>query len=100
VAESIPEPPAVDDGTADMMSLGRRPRFMAEPRAVEVKVRPRLDAVTVRPGDKLVVRVPVDSTREMVEEARARLADRLPGVEVVFIGAEQLLVYRPDDSNG
>ena len=72
---------------------------MAE-RTIEVKVRPRLDAVTVRPGDKLVVRIKDGTTREYVEDARAYLAERLAGVEVVFVGGEQLLVYRPDgDSN-
>lgn len=69
---------------------------MAELRTVEVRVRPRLDAVTVRPGDKLVVRVRSGFTLAERDEWLAHLHDALPGVEPVFIAAEQILVYRPD----
>ena len=65
-------------------------------RTIDVKVRPRLDAVTVRPGDKLVVRVNGNMSRAEVDEWKAYVAELLPGVELVVVtGVEQLLVYRP-----
>jgi hypothetical protein len=66
---------------------------------IEVRIKPKLDpldAVTVRPGDKLVVQMKSDFTREQYDFWRDRLAEQLPGVEVVFVAAEQMLVYRPD----
>ena len=35
---------------------------------VDVRIRPRLDAVTVRPGDKLVVRVKPNFTMQDMDE--------------------------------
>ena len=59
-------------------------------------MRPRLDAVTVRPGDKLVVRMSGRITREDVDNFTDQMRGLLPGVGVVVIAAEQLLVYRLD----
>jgi hypothetical protein len=52
----------------------------------------------VRPGDTLVVRLADPSwTREQLDEYRAEVVSRLPGVKVVFVvGADQMLVYRPE----
>jgi hypothetical protein len=49
----------------------------------------------VRPGDTLVL-----ATRRQLSQADAdgykhRLQDRLPGVEVVIVAADALVVYRP-----
>lgn len=65
-------------------------------RTIDLTVRPCLDAMTVRPGDTLVARVKDPATLEYAEFAKKRLAELLPGVTVVFLAAEQLLVYRPD----
>lgn len=52
------------------------------------------EAVVVRPGDTLVVRVDTDLTLEQAQEWRALLEERLPGVRCVIVGADQLLVYQ------
>lgn len=70
---------------------------MAATSEVEVHFKPVIDAPTVRPGDKLLIRVDPRSTRKDVDELLAALKDRLPGVEVCVIAAEQIVVYRPED---
>jgi hypothetical protein len=50
----------------------------------------------VRPGDTLVVAYPRQLSVEQADTIKARIKDRLPGVEVVIIHANQLAVYRPD----
>jgi ABC-type sugar transport system substrate-binding protein len=69
---------------------------VAELKTVEVRVKPRIDAVVVRPGDTLVVRVAPDMTPEQAAELKANLLDRLPGIDAVIVGSDQMLVYRPD----
>ncbi len=73
---------------------------MMAARTVELTVKPVLDAVTVRPGDTLVVRVATDLSMDQVAEFKSRLTDRLPGVDTLVVCADQLLVYRPDGSEG
>lgn len=63
---------------------------------MEVRIKPRLDAVVVRPGDKLIIRVSPGFTVIQRDEYVAHLQAVIPGVEPVFVPAEQLLVYRPD----
>lgn len=73
---------------------------MAEARTVEVKVRPHLDAVVVRPGDRLVIRITHAAAPDEVAEWVEHLEEILPGVTPVFVFGEQILVYRdggPDD---
>lgn len=48
------------------------------------------EAVTVRPGDTLIVRVRPDINPEQVYTIRDQLRDRLPDVEVLIIACEQL----------
>lgn len=38
-------------------------------------------------------------TRQDFDEFRASLAEKLPGVDLVVMNAEQLLVYRPDGAD-
>lgn len=71
---------------------------MAARSEVELHFKPVIDAPTVRPGDRLLVRIPVGATREHVQRMADELKERLPGVEVCVIAAEQLVVYRPDSA--
>jgi hypothetical protein len=48
------------------------------------------EAVTVRPGDTLLVRVRPDIDPEQVHRLRAALMDRLPDIAVLIIACEQL----------
>jgi hypothetical protein len=61
-----------------------------------VRVRAQLDAVVVRPGDTLVVRVSGPLAMDTADEMKAGLEELLPGVTPVIVCAEQILVYRPD----
>jgi hypothetical protein len=60
-----------------------------------------VEAVVIRPGDTLVIRVHPDvRSRDhfdaLVEELTPALKKRMPDVELVFLaGVEQLLAYRP-----
>jgi hypothetical protein len=53
-----------------------------------------LEALVVHPGDKLLVRVRQDSSRDAVLEFRTMLEERLPEVQITVIAAEQLAVVR------
>jgi len=46
------------------------------------------------PGDKLLVRVRGDASIEAFDEIHDALAEQFPGVQVVILNAEQVLVYR------
>jgi hypothetical protein len=48
------------------------------------------EAVTVRPGDTLIVRVSPDVNPEHLEQFRAAFLDRLPDIAVLIIACEQL----------
>jgi hypothetical protein len=52
--------------------------------------------LVVRPGDALIVRVSPDraSSQEDVDVVRAALAEKLPGVKVIIIAADQLAAVR------
>lgn len=52
------------------------------------------EALVVHPGDKLLVRVAPSTSRVQVEQLMEQARERLPEVEVVIIGAEQLAVLR------
>ena len=68
---------------------------MAE--AMVTRLDPVAEAMVIRPGDTLVVRVPLHITAELAAEFRAQLEERLPGVKTVLVAADQVLVYRPGD---
>ncbi|MEO3875542.1 hypothetical protein ABGB18_42745 [Nonomuraea sp. B12E4] len=58
------------------------------------------EALVVRPGDTLIVRLSADMTVEQFtrfrESIEPTLNEKLPGVKVLIIGGvEQLAVYRP-----
>lgn len=55
-------------------------------------------AVTVRPGDKLIIRVPDNASADQRQQVRDRMLDVLPGVEDVIVirGFDVQAVYRPD----
>lgn len=58
------------------------------------------DEIIIRPGDRLVVRTAQHLSHKEAVEWRALLAERLPGVDTTFIVADQLLVYRPEATDG
>lgn len=50
----------------------------------------------IEPGQTLILRYTKLITKEQGEEIRKRIADRLPGVEVLIISAcDQVVVYQP-----
>lgn len=62
---------------------------MAEPTEIR-------EALVIRPGDKLIVRVNQATTRADVGRLVDNLADRFPDTEVTVIAAEQLAAIRPE----
>lgn len=51
---------------------------------------------TVRPGETLILRYADQISQDQAATIRERVAERLPGVSVVIIGAcDQMLVYVP-----
>jgi hypothetical protein len=44
----------------------------------------------------LIVRVPADKTLEQTLWLKAKVTELLPGINVVVVAADQLLVYRPE----
>lgn len=52
------------------------------------------ETLTVRPGDKLLVRVAPSTGMKQAEDLRDALSRRLPEVEVTVVAAEQLAVVR------
>ena len=56
-----------------------------------------MQVVVLRPGDKLVIGVKRPISLAEADEMRVRVRERLPGVDLVVIVAEQLLAYRPDE---
>jgi hypothetical protein len=54
------------------------------------------EAVIVRPGDTLVIRIDQRLSGQEIDELQAHLGGQMPGVKVVVLdGVAQLLVYRP-----
>lgn len=60
----------------------------------DLNVRVTVDVTVIRPGDTALVRMPRDTPRVQLE----RVADRLPGVEVLLLaGVDGIDVYRPGE---
>lgn len=60
------------------------------------------EALVIKPGDHLVIRVDRDSiiSRSEVDELRRAVLDRIPGIgDVAVIAADGLAVYR-EESDG
>jgi hypothetical protein len=53
------------------------------------------EMAVIRPGDTLIVRVSRDVTAEAAADYRAKLEDRLPGVDILVLAADGIAVYRP-----
>lgn len=60
------------------------------------------EAIVVRPGDTLVVRVNPSHGwfRSHLDELAHSIKERLPGIEVLIVTADQLVIYRPEDKRG
>ena len=54
------------------------------------------EALVVRPGDKLLVRLRPDAHRGHIEKLADALRERFPETEITVITAEQLAVVRDD----
>ena len=55
-----------------------------------------LETLVVRPGDTLLVRIPVNTSMDSAHQLYERLKARLPAeIDFAIIAAEQLGVYRP-----
>jgi len=48
------------------------------------------EAVTVRPGDTLILRVRPDTNPEQMQGFSAKLKERLPDIAIVVVACEQL----------
>ncbi len=59
-----------------------------------------MQVVVLQPGDKLVIGVKRQISPAEAARLRAQVRQRLPGVDLVIIAAEQLLAYRPDEPTG
>lgn len=55
------------------------------------------EALLVRPGDTLIVRMDQSTPHDFAVRFKAKLAAELPGIEVLVVGAEQILAYRSGD---
>jgi hypothetical protein len=64
-----------------------------------VTLQPFIEALTIRPGDTLIVRVDPSYSPAEVAELKAAIADRLPDLAVVVIAADQIAAYRPGDTD-
>jgi hypothetical protein len=53
------------------------------------------EALTIQPGDTLIIRVLPPLTQAHYEAMKAKLREQLPDVDVVIVPAEQMAVYRP-----
>lgn len=61
-----------------------------------ISVEAEFTGLTVRPGDTLLVRYSRAVSMENAERLKAKLKERLPGVDVLIVEADGLAVYRPD----
>ncbi len=64
--------------------------------AIEDLAASAVEAVVVRPGDTLIIRFASNVTRSTFDAAMAAWDQKLEGVDVLGVNAEQILVYRPD----
>jgi predicted component of type VI protein secretion system len=71
---------------------------MAAIKGITVPVTAEFIGMTVRPGDTLLVRYSQRLTMSAIDEIKATIRERLPGVDVLVIQADGLAVYRPDEA--
>lgn len=55
-----------------------------------------LEALALRPGDTLIVRVRPEYTHEEFSHLKGGIEAELPGVRVVVVAADQIAAYRPE----
>ncbi|MFE6305008.1 hypothetical protein [Nocardiopsis sp. NPDC057823] len=77
------EPPPPPPGPAGASGGGRPPVVLGE-------------ALVIRPGDTLIIRIDPDNGTEAARQIGAEAKALLPDVDIVIIGADQLAVYRPE----
>lgn len=58
------------------------------------------EATTIHPGDHLIIRTATDVDPEHLAHTVDALRDRLPGIDITVINAEQLLIYRTAPATG
>lgn len=74
---------------------------MADKKKAQAAELPVCEALVVRPGDHLIVRVEADITRQAADETRQLLLDRLPQLaDVTVINAAGLAVLRDEADHG
>lgn len=66
----------------------------------EIELPIETEHVIVRPGDTLVVRVPINTNDYDFDRVMEMVRHRLNGVAVLVVRADQLMVYRPDEVVG
>lgn len=59
-----------------------------------------MDGLVVRPGDTLIVRYDRTFNADEAQRVKDKLRERLPGVDVLVIGCQQIAVYRPEARGG
>lgn len=59
-----------------------------------------LESLVVRPGDRLVIRVHPRIEPPALEQLKAAVEERLPGVEALVLGVDQIAVYKPEPADG
>jgi hypothetical protein len=76
------------------MSARRRMTVAQFPREIELQV--NTSFAVARPGDTLVIAVDKKLNMQKVEDMKMRLQELLPGIMILVVEANQLMVYRPD----
>jgi hypothetical protein len=76
-----------------------QPITHTEDNMIEPDVLVQIDSgMVIRPGDTLIARVPLHTTAALVHRLHERAAEVLPDVNLVVIAAEQMAIYRPNDT--
>jgi hypothetical protein len=55
---------------------------------------PLSDTTIIQPGDRLVIRVPLNTSRDVAKRISDQISASLPGVQVTVIAAEGMAIYR------
>lgn len=94
---------AAHHATADQIEACRLTPWADQPEPADqpaeqppAALAPVLEALVVRPGDILIVRVPTRTTAAAGAALKQQLAEHLPDIQAKVIAAEQLALYRPE----
>lgn len=92
-------PEEMQDSTGRYILLDALAAIVQAKAALEASVRP-VEGVVARPGDTLILRfgqdISYDRFKRFKKIAEESLGKQLPGVTLVFLGVEELAVYRPE----